>query len=46
MKKARSVFYLAAEGEGQILNRVRAAKIARGLEMDTKVPFVWRGKHP
>ena len=41
IKEQIGVVYLAAEGEGEIQHRVRAAKLELGMKADEEIPFVW-----
>jgi hypothetical protein len=45
LKEQIGVIYLAAEGEGEIQHRVRAAKLELGLKADEEIPFVWCAKN-
>ena len=44
IKEQIGVIYLAAEGEGEIAHRIRAAKLHHGLEADAEIPFAWCNK--
>ena len=41
IKEQIGVIYLAAEGEGEIEHRVRAAKLHNGIKADEEIPFAW-----